>query len=300
MDMRVVVEAPAKVNLHLQVLGKRPDVFHYLLSLFQAVSLCDTLDIRLTPSGEIRISGEFDCPAAENTILRASRAFLDAAGSSAGLDIRVRKRIPAGAGLGGGSSDAAAALKALNLAFGGRLSPAHLANLAVSVGSDVPFFLGGPCAIVSGRGEVVEAAEARSDYFLVVLFPGFPSRTAEAYAAVDTARSSVSQTGGTAPDGVRLQAEYRRSPGFWTFRNDFYDALAPGNAELRRAMEAVKDTGAQFSGLTGSGSAVFGVYGEESAADRAATTLNEREGDKGRWIAEAAAPLARMPVPRLE
>lgn len=300
MDGRVVVEAPAKVNLHLKVLGKRPDGFHDILSLFQAVSLCDTLDLRLTPSGEIRISGEFDWPAAENTILRASRAFLDAAGSSAGLDIRVRKRIPAGAGLGGGSSDAAAALKALNLAFGGRLSSADLARLAVSVGSDVPFFLGGPCAIVSGRGEILEAAEARSDYSLVVLFPGFPTRTAEAYAAVDAARESEPPTGEPAPDGVRLRIEYRKNPESWNFRNDFYDVLAPGVAELRRALEAVKETGALFAALTGSGSAVFGVYGAESAADRAAKTLNEREGDKGRWIAAAAAPLARMPVPRLE
>ncbi|MCK7479678.1 MAG: hypothetical protein M0C28_21970 [Candidatus Moduliflexus flocculans] len=122
MDMRVVVEAPAKVNLHLQVLGKRPDGFHDLLSLFQAVSLCDTLDIRTGLPGRSGFPGSSTARRRRTRSSGPSRAFLDAAGSSAGLDIRVRKRIPRGGGTGGGSSDAAAALKALNLAFGGRLS----------------------------------------------------------------------------------------------------------------------------------------------------------------------------------
>ena len=99
MDRRVVVEAPAKVNLHLQVLGKRSDGFHDILSVFQAISLCDKLEIRTVSSRGVRLTGDFDCVESENTIVRASRAFLAAACLEDGLEIRAEKRIPAGAGL---------------------------------------------------------------------------------------------------------------------------------------------------------------------------------------------------------
>lgn len=300
MDRRVVVEAPAKINLHLQVLGRRPDGFHDIRSLFQVVSLCDTLDIRIRPSGDVRVFGEFDCPEPVNTIYRAARSFLEAASRSEGAEIRAVKRIPAGAGLGGGSSDAAAVLRALNRAFGDPLSGVELARLAAGVGSDVPFFLGTPCAVVGGRGEILEPADARPEYGLAILFPGFPIGTAWAYAAVDESRTRASSGEGAAWDFGRLREEYRKDPASWTFRNDFFDALAPGDPELRRAKEALEEEGASFAGMTGSGSAFFGIFGSETAADRAARNLNEREGGKGRWSAAAAAPLARMPVPRLE
>lgn len=300
MHRRVVVEAPAKVNLHLQVLGKRPDGFHDILSLFQAVSLCDTLDIRILPGGDVRVHGEFDCPEPENTIHRAARSFLAAAGLSGGAEILAVKRIPAGAGLGGGSSDAAAVLRGLNRAFGNVLPEGILFRLAAGLGSDVPFFLGGPCAVVTGRGEILDPAEGRSDYRMVVLFPGFPTGTAAAYAAVDEIRRTRPPAEPDTPDADWLRAEYRKAPGDWTFRNDFYDALGPADPELGRAVRALRDSGASFAGMTGSGSALFGIFEAETAADRAAATLNEREGSQGRWIAAAAAPLARMPVPRLE
>lgn len=300
MDRRVVVEAPAKVNLHLQVFGRRSDGFHDILSLFQAVSLQDTLDIRIRPDPSIRVFGDFDCPEPENTIARAARAFLGFLGRHEGAEVRAVKRIPAGAGLGGGSSDAAAVLKALNRAFGEALSGTELVRLAAEIGSDVPFFLGGSCAVVSGRGEIVDPSPARSDYSLVVLFPGFPTGTAAAYAAVDLARTGRPPAGIGGMDAREIRAEYRKDPGSWTFRNDFYDALAPVNPELGRVRDALRDAGASFAGMTGSGSAFFGVFGSEAAAERAARTLNEREGGQGRWIAAAAAPLARMPVPRLQ
>ncbi len=300
MDRRVVVEAPAKINLHLRVLDRRPDGFHDIRSLFQAVSLCDTLDIRIRPSGDIRVFGDFDCPEPENTMYRAARSCLAALDRPEGAEIRAVKRIPAGAGMGGGSSDAAAVLRALNRAFGDALSGSELSRLAAGVGSDVPFFLGTPCALVGGRGDILEPAEPRTDYRLVILFPGFAIGTAGAYAAVDESRKTVSPGEGGTRDFGRLREEYRKDPGAWTFRNDFFDALAPGDPELRRAKEALEDAGASFAGMTGSGSAFFGIFGSEAAADRAARSLNGREGAKGRWSAAAAAPLARMPVPRLE
>lgn len=300
MDRRVVVEAPAKINLHLQVLGKRPDGFHDILSLFQAISLSDTLDVRVRSGGEFRVCGDFDCPERENTIYRAARVFLAALGRPEGAEIRAAKRIPAGAGLGGGSSDAAAVLKALNLVFREALSEPELARLGAGIGSDVPFFLGGPCAVVSGRGEILEPGAGRPEYGLVVLFPGFPIGTASAYAALDASRKAATLGEGGVWNRARLLEEYRKEPGSWTFRNDFFDALVPDIPELGLAKRALEDAGASFAGMTGSGSALFGIYESKAAADRAAESLNEREGGKGRWIAAAASPLARMPVPRLQ
>ncbi|HSV55678.1 MAG TPA: 4-(cytidine 5'-diphospho)-2-C-methyl-D-erythritol kinase, partial [Magnetospirillaceae bacterium] len=195
MVRKVVVEAPAKINLHLEVRDRRADGFHDILSLFQAVSLVDTLELNIEEGSEaVRLAGSFDCQEAENTIVRAARAFKDASGARGGLSIRAEKRIPAGAGLGGGSSDAAAVLKALNEAYGRPLAASRLGALGAALGSDVPFFLGGACAVVSGRGEFIEPAEAREDYRLVILFPGFPERTVEAYAVLDAARDTGTVT----------------------------------------------------------------------------------------------------------
>lgn len=302
MDRRVVVEAPAKINLHLRVLGRRADGFHDILSLFQALSLCDILDIRIGSGRGVRLSGDFDCPPSENMIVRAARAYCRAAGIRDGMDIRAQKRIPSGAGLGGGSSDAAATLLALNRAYEGRLDAGELGSLGAALGSDVLFFLQGPCAVVTGRGEKVDPVEGRSDFSVAILYPGFPSPTAAAYAAVDATRAEGAWGSGGAVDrdGVRLREEYGRNPAQWPFSNDFYEALAREQPEYRRAYEALKETRADYISLTGSGSAFFGVYRTPSAAKQAADTLNGREGSLGRWFSTSAAPLARMPVPRLE
>ncbi len=304
MDGRVVAQAPAKINLHLEILRRRPDGFHDILSLFQALSLQDSLSARAVPGGEIRLSGDFDCPAAENTVFRAARTFLRAAGRKEGLEIEVDKRIPAGAGLGGGSSDAAASLSALNLLFGSPFTVPELAALGASVGSDVPFFFQGPCAAVSGRGEAVRRIPGRADYRVVVLFPGFPTGTSAAYAAVDAAREkgagSWTRGDGSSRGENWLLAEYRKPPGTWAFRNDFYEALYPGRPELVEAREALREAGADFVSLTGSGSAFFGVFKTPEAARLASDRLNGREGRSGKWLSIAAAPLARMPLPRLK
>ncbi len=148
----VRILAPAKVNLWLRVLRRRPDGFHELDTLFQAVDLCDEVEVSRRPGNGVRLTveGAELGPARENLAHRAALAFLDAAGRSAGSDrveIRLRKRIPAGAGLGGGSSDAAAVLRCVSALWGDPLSPAVLAELGASLGSDVAFFLGrGPLA----------------------------------------------------------------------------------------------------------------------------------------------------------
>lgn len=304
MSRGVVIEAPAKINLNLAVLDRRPDGFHDILSIFQAVSLCDTLEIRRKPSGGVSLEGEFDCPPDKNTIVRAARSFLDTAGLGDGLEIRVEKRIPAGAGLGGGSSDAASTLSALNRIYGFPLSEEELSDMGAAVGSDVPFFLGGACAIVSGRGERVEPFEGRTDFSVVVLFPGFSISTAQAYAAVDESRAATvrrsSFVGRQSVSSEWLRREYGKNPGLWRFRNDFQEALAPKNPEFGQAYTALVEAGADYASLTGSGSAFFGIFRSAATAREAARTLNALRGGPDRWSSVVAAPLACMPSPRLQ
>ncbi len=265
------------------------------------LSLSITTDVALLEIKSVNVTGTVCATAqwADGQVLESGRRVTYGVVMSY-EPFEVAKKIPAGAGLGGGSSDAAAVLMGLNRAYGDVLLGGELFRLAAGLGSDVPFFLGGPCAVVTGRGEILDPAEGRADYRMVVLFPGFPTGTAAAYAAVDEIRRDRPPDAPETPDPGWLGEEYRKSPGDWTFRNDFYDALAPATPELGRAVRALRDAGASFAGMTGSGSALFGIFEAESAAERAAGTLNEREGDQGRWIAAVAAPLARMPVPRLE
>jgi len=164
-----VLKAPAKVNLHLEILGRRGDGFHEILSLFQAVSLFDRIALRsLKVTGQVRVACTAPIPAERNIVTAALRAFRAKTGIEEGIDLRVWKSIPIGAGLGGGSSDAAATLRGLNGMFGRPLDGGLLAELAAGLGSDVPFFLEGGTALVGGRGERVTRVAGRGDYRIVL------------------------------------------------------------------------------------------------------------------------------------
>lgn len=174
-------EAPAKLNLTLRVLGRRDDGFHEIDSLMVALpGLHDRLEVRPVTEDRFECSDP-DLPTdGSNLVLRARDAFREATGIRDGLSIRLEKRIPHGAGLGGGSSDAAATLRALDRCFGEPLGAESLADLAAGIGSDVPFFLGGPAARVRGRGEKIEPAAAPGGRVLL-LKPAFGVSTPDAY-----------------------------------------------------------------------------------------------------------------------
>jgi len=154
MAMSVIVQAYAKINLTLEVLYKRSDGYHQIASILQSVGLCDTVSASAASELLIEAPG-LDCPLAENLILKAARLLQDVTGYTGGACIQVTKRIPQAGGLGGGSSDAAATLVALNRLWGLGLEQQELLNLGTRLGSDVPFFLYGGTALVEGRGEIV-------------------------------------------------------------------------------------------------------------------------------------------------
>jgi len=285
------VRAAAKVNLHLRVYGRRTDGFHGLLSLFQAVSLSDTFVMRsLKESDAIEIDGQFDCPASETTIYKAVEAYRRATGINTGIGLKIGKRIPAGAGLGGGSTDAAATLIGLQALLGGHMGASELAAAGASVGSDVPFFLTAAAAIVSGRGESVRPIDARDDFSMVIAFPGFAVATAGAYDLLDRERpdDSVEED----PGAEELIAAYEGDIARWPFANSFEPFIGGSRRpEIPRAKAILLEAGAAFASMSGSGSSIFGVFESGTRAERAVESLIAAG-----FTAYAVLPLARYPT----
>jgi 4-diphosphocytidyl-2-C-methyl-D-erythritol kinase len=283
MSTVISLSAPAKINLHLAVGGLRHDGFHTIASIFQAVSLADTVSVTLLRTGAIEVVGDCGCEPEQNTVYKAAAAFLaDEALEITpwGARIEVDKRIPMGAGLGGGSSDAAATLKALSALLPGVASSARLLELAARIGSDVPFFMGSACALVRGRGGILEPLAARQDFVVVIVDPGFPISTKEAYAWLDQSRTDCT-TSSLMSDYLldqelgRLAISYAvESPGDWPFRNDFMQPMACLSPGIGACIGRIKATGALYAAMSGSGSACFGVYGSEKHAVRALKSLS--------------------------
>jgi 4-diphosphocytidyl-2-C-methyl-D-erythritol kinase len=265
-----VLTAPAKVNLHLEILRARGDGFHEILSLFQAVSLFDRIRLRSLKDAEgLSVSCTLPIPVEENIVTAAVRLFRERAGVRSGVGVSVEKAIPVGAGLGGGSSDAAATLRGLNELFDRPLSETQLAGLAVALGSDVAFFLGSSPALVSGRGERIVSLPGRSDYRMVLVWPGFSVATRQAYSWYD-------RRGGRKPSPKHLSAAEVRArfvrlpPVDWGFFNSFQGVVEARHPVVADIAAGLRRAGAAAAGITGCGSAVFGVFVSETAARRAA------------------------------
>ena len=281
------MQAPAKVNLHLRVHNRREDGFHDILSLFQAVSLTDSIVIRsLKASDTIVINGDFDCPMRSTTVFKAVEAYRGATGIKTGLEISVDKRIPAGAGLGGGSSDAASVLTGLETLLNGGLCAAELVGLGASIGSDIPFFMSAAAAIVSGRGENVSSIDAREDFTIVIAFPGFSISTSWAYAALD--RTRPDDSGEADPGPEELEAAYRTDIRSWPFANSFEAVISGTRQEIITAKNIFMEAGAAFASMSGSGSSVFGVFEGGVGVERVVASLK----DSG-FVAYEVSPLAR-------
>jgi 4-diphosphocytidyl-2-C-methyl-D-erythritol kinase len=271
----VVILAPAKINLGLAVLGRRADGYHELLTLFQAVSLCDRVVLRRRRSG-IRVN----CPAlaglgADNLAHRAAALFFEMTGAAGGVEIDIEKRIPAGGGLGGGSSDAAAALLGCCRLFGVRPTGEQLRGWAATLGSDVPFFVDGGAAVGAGRGELVQPIEAwRGEATALIHIPPEGLSTPAVYGRLDPA--------GLTGDRRRfsiLLARWRdgdlRLLGAAVF-NDLEAAAFALDPRLAAVKDAFRAAGAAGALLCGSGSSVVGLFAAAATAGRAERVLRGR------------------------
>jgi 4-diphosphocytidyl-2-C-methyl-D-erythritol kinase len=275
---RLVLHPPAKINLGLRILRRRADGYHEIRTRLQSVDLCDELTVE-TASGGFRLSvegGEVpDGP--ENLVLRAAHLARDRWGAPEGARFRLRKRIPAAAGLGGGSSDAAAALVALARIVSPSEPPSGLEDLAAELGSDVPFFLCGGLAFGSGRGELLRPLPDPAETHLAILVPPFASPTPEAYRIWD--EESPEPRGGLPEpgDGELSLEDPSGNP-----HNDFERVLRPRHPILGEMLEYLRDAGALRSGLSGSGPALFGEFARREQVE----ALRDRwEGESTRFYA---------------
>ena len=275
MGPEVRILAPAKINLGLAVLGAREDGYHELRTIFQAVSLCDRVAVRVARSG-VRVN----CPALpdlgeSNLAHRAARLFLEKTRERGGVRIDLEKRIPAGGGLGGGSSDAAAVLLGCCRLFGVVPEPGVLRDWAAALGSDVPFFLDGGAAIGSGRGEVLTPlAPFAGAVAALIHIPPAGLSTAAVYRSLRSAALTGSERKLTILLACWQEGDLRRFARM--LFNDLEPpafALAPGLAAVKEALYAA---GAYGALLCGSGSSVFGLFGSDREADRARGLLRGR------------------------
>lgn len=268
----ISILAPAKINISLKVFGRRPDGYHHIRSVMVPVTIYDEVEVDEARSG-IRV--ECDDPAVpadeRNSCHKAAALFMERAGAPAGVRIRIRKRIPREAGLGGGSSDAAAAIKGL-LALTGWIPPdGAVMEIASRVGADVPFFaLGGP-ALAEGYGEVVTPIRWDVGFFAAIVKPPFGLPTREGYERLRRGPGEAPPRG--EPPAFRDWSDVRRA-----VENDFEEAWAKERPAVARLKARLAAAGAEAAGMTGSGSAVFGLFRSEADARRALGAIPPDEG----------------------
>jgi 4-diphosphocytidyl-2-C-methyl-D-erythritol kinase len=272
------VSAPAKINLFLQVLGRRDDGYHELRTLMCCIGLHDTLVFRMgTPNNTLSCSDPRIPCNEENLALKAVLSFNraladDTAIAPQNVSIELIKRIPAGAGLGGGSSDAAAVLNHLNRFYGHPLNDGELHALALSLGADVPFFLHGRPAIATGIGEHLEPYDGLPPWGVVVVFPGFGISTAEVFKNLNLALTKCEK---------RLRYFPFKYGKFDIVRhlcNDLETVAAHRFPIIEKIKKELLNQGAMGSLMTGSGSAVFGLFSDLQAARRAGNALRGNAG----------------------
>ena len=277
---RFEVRGPAKVNLDLRVLGLRADGFHEVRTILQTLALHDTLTVTVRPGPlTVRSRAPWMPRDRDNLVWTAGAALWRALGRSgppAGAAVAIRKRIPAGAGLGGASSDAAAVLRALHRVWAPAARARLLHEVAAAVGSDVAFFLRGGTMLATGRGERTRALPALRPYVVVLASPPFAVSTPAAYRWWDamggrTGRGGPadrsSRTGGDGASGGRAPAGWRADPG--RLRNHLEDPVVARRPEIGEVASRLRAAGAWRAAMTGSGSAVFGLFESTAAGVRA-------------------------------
>ncbi|HUL46369.1 MAG TPA: 4-(cytidine 5'-diphospho)-2-C-methyl-D-erythritol kinase [Steroidobacteraceae bacterium] len=266
--------APAKLNLFLHVTGRRADGYHELQTLFQLIDLTDTIAIRVREDGAIsRCEGPADVPAESDLAVRAARSLKAASGTPLGADLRVLKRIPQGGGLGGGSSDAATTLLALNELWSCGLASGDLAALALPLGADVPVFIGGFSAIGEGIGERLTPVELPERWYLII-HPGCAVSTRQVFQDPELTRNSPL---------ITIRALFESGE-----RNDCEPVVRRLCPEVGEALDWL----GRFAParLTGTGSCVFAAFGSAIEADRLAARVPDR------WKSTVARGLNASPV----
>lgn len=266
--------APAKINLFLRVTGRRADGYHELSTAFQFLDWCDEIQIRLRADRELRLQGGLPGVAEDkNLIVRAARLLAERTGLAAGADIRLDKRLPVGGGLGGGSSDAATTLVALNRLWRAGLDEAALATLALELGADVPVFVRGRAAWAEGVGEKL-VPQPFAEPWYVVLDPGVAVSTAAIFAAPELKRDSAPAL----PSTFSMARE----------RNDCEPVVRARHPEVARALDWLAARGP--ARLSGTGGCLFGWFDDKAEAEAVAAQV------PAQWRGRVARGCNRSPL----
>lgn len=265
------IEARAKINLGLEVVRKRPDGYHDIRTLFQEIGLADLLEIEALPGPEIRVKG--DDPSVPwdetNLVHRAALALQEQAGPEYGAVLRLAKKIPAGGGLGGGSSDAAAALAGLNAVWKAGLTRDDLAVLGRGLGADVPFFLHGGLCLGEERGDRLTELPDLPPLFVVLAFPPFPVPTALIYRSLPPGAL-------TSDENDSKITRFLQTGEFGSLENRLEETIFRLFPELQVYPAQFRKNGAELSLVTGSGSAVFGLFRDRGGAERCLADMRSR------------------------
>jgi 4-diphosphocytidyl-2-C-methyl-D-erythritol kinase len=270
---KIFLRAFAKVNYALEVRGKREDGYHEISTVMQSVSLADEVELEQPGEGfDLAVEPESAevGPVGENTIYKAQKMIGDLVGFRLPVKVHLRKKIPAGAGLGGGSADAAAMLVGLNELFGLGLGPVQLREVGLRVGADVPFCLSGGTALGGGIGEVLKPLPGPPPHHLVIIKPAASSSTAQIYHAYDEHPEE-------GPPSVAPVVDALRVGDLCALARSVDNDLAPVTKglvpEVQALEEELRRAGALEASMSGSGTAVFGIFGSEVEARSAADGL---------------------------
>ncbi len=293
------IKAPAKINLFLNILRKRPDGYHDLYSVLQMVGLYDELIFEEVPQGMTLVSSSGDLPMDDrNLVIRATRSLARATGIKSGVRVILKKNIPIGAGLGGGSSDAAATLMALNRLWRLGFSRDDLAKIGQDLGSDVPFFLHGPTAFVSGRGEKVVPCVLNIDRWLVIINPGFEVSTRWVYEQFSSVRARAGSKNSwltNLQENIKIHSssKFKLYYSDITLHNDLESVTEPKYPVVKEMKECLLGEGAEGVLMSGSGPTVFGIFKGKIGAFNAVRKLKPAHPG---WKIWAVKSLRRSPI----
>ena len=271
--MRVSIPSYAKVNLGLKVLGKRGDGYHEIRSIMTQVSLWDELEIELRGDGiELTSTGEPAPQGPENLAYKAAEAFFKETGRPWGAAMRIKKRIPQASGLGGGSSNAAATLLALNRLLGHPLDEGRLMEMGAALGADVPFFIFGGPAKVGGKGERLSPVREMPRLWFLLAIPPFPVETSRVYGALNLQLTKKEDGISITNFGDRIDCLLP------LLKNDLEPVVAAWHPEIGEMRRCLLSLGAVAALMTGSGGTMMGIFDQPIRAAEAAFMLNKAPG----------------------
>jgi len=273
--LKVVENAPAKINLGLKITGKREDGYHNILSIFQTVDLYDELEITSTNKPGLLCTHPEIPAGSENLVIKAEKLIREKIGNLPRVHFNLEKRIPIGGGLAGGSSDAAAALRVLRTFHNVDISYNMPSEYAPLLGSDVPFLIKGGTSVVSGRGEIIAPVEWPFDFIYVLVYPKFAVSTAWAYGNIKKVGNNDSTYQKMTEKLIAGTLEVDEF--FEVLTNDFEETVFKQYPILNSIKIQLMQNGARKALLTGSGSTVFGIFEDEKSASHCAEILTEQK-----------------------